>query len=123
MAFNVGALISKLTLDTKGWDVKYKKVIGQVDTLDRKIARNAEKFKKAGKRITIAGAAVTGAFGLMFAKANQFNKEMANVATLIPRQTKRVKELKVGVQELAVTYAKSTSDISGGLYAGMTLKR
>ena len=46
----------------------------------------------------------------------KFNKLMANVATLIPKNQPRVLELKEGVQEMAMEIGKSTEDLSSGLY-------
>ena len=55
------------------------------------------------------GAAATAAFmGL--------ESGMANVATLIPQNEARIQELTGTVQDLSVEVAKSTDDISGGLY-------
>lgn len=48
--------------------------------------------------------------------ATDFNKDMANIATLIPNSTDRVKELKSGIQGLAIATGKATGDISGGMY-------
>lgn len=48
--------------------------------------------------------------------ATDFNKEMANIATLIPRSTERVNELKGFIQKMATETGKSTSDIAGGMY-------
>jgi TP901 family phage tail tape measure protein len=44
------------------------------------------------------------------------NKSMANVATLIPGNITRVKELKGAVQEMAVEFALSTESMSAGLF-------
>lgn len=46
----------------------------------------------------------------------KFNKLMANVATLIPKNQSRILELKEGVQEMAMDIGKSTEDLTGGLY-------
>lgn len=46
----------------------------------------------------------------------QFNKGMANVATLIPGNIKRVEELKEGVKKLSVETGKPLSDLTDGLY-------
>lgn len=45
-----------------------------------------------------------------------FNASMANIATLIPKNAKRVDELKSGIQDLAVDTGKATSDIADGTY-------
>lgn len=48
--------------------------------------------------------------------ATDLNASMANVATLIPNNTRRILELKNEVQGMAQEFGKGTTDISGGLY-------
>ena len=114
--FSVGAIVSKLKLDKEGWDASVKAVQEDQKKMTAFAKKHGDAMKKAGKAMTIAGAAIVGSFGLMVKSAVSFNKEMANVATLIPGQTERIKELKKNVQDLAIKYGKSTTDISGGLY-------
>lgn len=45
-----------------------------------------------------------------------FDSAMANVATLIPGNIERVRELKAAVQEMAVDVGKRTGDLAEGLY-------
>jgi TP901 family phage tail tape measure protein len=45
-----------------------------------------------------------------------FNAAMANVATIIPNNIKRIEELKNAVQDMAVATGKSTDDLADGLY-------
>ena len=64
-----------------------------------------------------AGAA--GAFravGQFTGAARQMNKEMANVATLIPGNRERVDSLKGSVQELAIKLGTGTGNLTDGLY-------
>ena len=70
----------------------------------------------AGKVMTIAGAAITAAFGLTVKAAIGFNKEVANIATLIPGSTKRVDELKSAIRDMAVKVGKDTTDLAEGAY-------
>ena len=119
MAFMVGSIISKLQLDKKSWDASIKSVKKGETALGGFAKRNSESFRKMGMAMTIAGGAITGAFGLMVKSAIKFNKEMANVSTLIPNQGKRVQELKKDVQDLSIQYGKSTDDIAGGLYQAL----
>lgn len=51
-----------------------------------------------------------------FKMSNDFNAAMANVASLIPGNILRVRELKKEVQLLAIETGKSTEDLAGGLY-------
>lgn len=88
------------------------------------ITADDSKFKSAlsglGK-VAVAGLAAltTALVGIGVASLNaaiNFNKGMANVASLIPGSTARVNELKGTVQEMAVQFGKSTDDLSEGLY-------
>ncbi len=116
MAFNVGSIVAKLELDKKDWEKSVKGVEKDSKSLNGFILRNDKAIKKIGKSMTIAGGVIVGAFGLMVKSAVGFNKEIANVATLIPGQSERIKELKGNVQDLAIEYGKSTTDITNGLY-------
>ncbi|GAH53355.1 unnamed protein product, partial [marine sediment metagenome] len=59
---------------------------------------------------------ITAALGLTVKSAMSFNKEMANIATLIPGATERVIELKGEIRSMAVEVGKSTADLAGGAY-------
>jgi TP901 family phage tail tape measure protein len=48
--------------------------------------------------------------------STDFNKGMANVASLIPGNIKRVEELKGTLQDMADEFGKGTDDLSQGLY-------
>lgn len=99
----------KIGADPAGLEAGFKKA-------NSYIAAHEKQFKKVGKGVTIAGAAIVGTFGLMVNAAIGFNKEMAAISTLIPGQGKRLQELKKVVQDLAMTYGTSTTDIAQGLY-------
>lgn len=80
------------------------------------IVEHKKQFKKAGRAIAIAGGVIVGTMGLLVKSAVGLNREMANVATLIPGQTARIQELKKNVQTMSMAYGKATTDITGGLY-------
>jgi TP901 family phage tail tape measure protein len=63
--------------------------------------------------LAIAMAAIGGA---ALKSSIDFNKGMANVASLIPGNIERVKELKSTVQDMAVQFGKDTTDLTDGLY-------
>jgi len=105
----VKSLLVKIGADTKELEAK----LGKANTY---VQKHADQFKKAGRVATIAGAAIIGVLGFMGKAAIGFNKEMAAVSTLIPGQTERLSELKTMVQDLAMVYDKSTTDIAQGLY-------
>lgn len=90
----------------------------------------AQQMQQVGAKMTAVGqtassvgramlplSAAVAAVGIGAVKmATDFNAGMANVATLIPGNTKRVLELKKAVQDMAVATGKSTSDLTAGLY-------
>ncbi len=100
------------------------------DTLTPALTRASAKLTTTGKRLNELGqqtsaagramlplSAAVGALGLgAVTMARDFNAGMANVATLIPGNTQRVKELKGSVQDMAVAVGKSTTDLTDGLY-------
>ena len=91
--------------------------IQNVEKGAKKLEEFGKRAEKVGKSLTkyvtlplmAVGAAATNA-------ALKMNKGMADVATLIPGNIKRVEELKKGVQDLAITWGKSTDDMTRGLY-------
>ena len=93
---------------------KFSNVMGKAE---KNLGRFSSKAKTVGRDMT---AAFTVPLGLAAVGANKlsmdFNKAMANVGTLIPGNQKRLKELKAGVQSLAIETGKSTDDISAGLF-------
>lgn len=69
------------------------------------------KSMTAGITLPLAGLGVAA-----FKASTDLNASMANVATLIPDNIKRINELKTNVQDMSVQFGKSSSDISDGLY-------
>jgi TP901 family phage tail tape measure protein len=72
---------------------------------------------RGGKALTVGLTAPLVAAGTAaFAMSREFSKGLANIATLIPGSTERVKELGRGIQDLAILTGKSTDDLSDGMY-------
>tara|TARA_Y100000310_G_scaffold336428_1_gene420949 strand:- start:42 stop:2648 length:2607 start_codon:yes stop_codon:yes gene_type:complete len=65
------------------------------------------------KGLTLPIVALGGAAVVASAK---FGKGMANIATLIPGNTARVRELGEGIKELGPVVGKSTADLTDGMY-------
>lgn len=86
------------------------------DRMQQKFKALAPTFRKVGMGMTVAGGAITAALGLAVKSSIDFNKEMANIATLIPGATKRVIELKGAIRTMAVTVGKDTADLAQGAY-------
>jgi len=80
----------------------------------RKVGGNMQRM--GGQMFTGLTLPIAGAAAAAFKFAVDFNKAMANVATLIPGNTARVLELKSAVQDMAQELGQSTSDLTGGLY-------
>lgn len=75
------------------------------------------KMKNVGENMTTYITAPIIGAGVAAEKFSMdFNKAMGNVASLIPGNTERVKELKKSVQDLAVDMGTTTGDVAGGLY-------
>lgn len=116
MAFSVGAIAGTVTLDNTKWNAAIIKVKKDQKSLANLTIKNAKKIEKLGKSMSIAGGAIVAGFGLAVKSAINFNKQMAKIATLIPKNRDRVLELKEGMQELGVEVGKSTDDLAEGAY-------
>lgn len=82
--------------------------------LNRQIGSNLNSFgNKVNTRVTLPLLAAGGA-SVKFAM--DFNKSMANVGTLIPRQSEKLQQYKNEVLDLSVKYGKSAEIVSSGLY-------
>lgn len=73
-------------------------------------------WRKAVLGFTVIFGAATLAVLKFVGASRELNKEMANVATLIPGAVSRVVELKREVQLLAIDTGKSTTDLAQGLF-------
>jgi len=104
----------------EGDDSSWKRAATDTDRSMDAIAKKAEglgsKFSAAGKAILPMSAALSVAGGVAVRFATDFNRGMANVATLIPGNIARVNELKGTVQQMAIATGKSTDDLTDGLY-------
>ena len=87
-----------------------------VNKMQAKFQTLAPTMKKVGMGMAVAGGVITAALGLTVKSAMSFNKEMANIATLIPGATERVIELKDEIRTMAVEVGKSTGDLAQGGY-------
>jgi TP901 family phage tail tape measure protein len=101
MAVSLGDLILTLSLD---------------DKLSKKLGETSSKLKDFGKGLLPLSAAIGGVGVAGFKMANDLNRAMANVATLMPNSTARIYELKDAVTETAHATGKGSVDIAEGLY-------
>jgi TP901 family phage tail tape measure protein len=82
-----------------------------------KWTKTGAKMQGAGVKMTLGiTAPLVAAGGAAIKFATDMNAGMANVATLIPGNSERIKELKGNVQELAIETGKSTKDLADGLF-------
>lgn len=94
------------------------KVFGQeFDRIERQSSKTAAALMKTGATVT-AGLTlpIIGMGAASIKAATDFNEGMANVATLIPGNAKRIDDLKDAVQGMAIATGQSTKDLTGGLY-------
>ncbi len=96
---------------------KWTKLGDKLDEIGDKIGKVGDKMQEVGKGLTkkvtvpIAGVATAAT------KMNRdLRKGLGNIATLIPGQGERLRELKKDIQDISITVAKSTDDISDGVY-------
>jgi TP901 family phage tail tape measure protein len=93
-------------------------------TLEQDFRRAGRDMQKFGRELQSVGADLTRTVTLpilgigvaALKMSTDFNRGMANVATLIPGNTERVNELKRAVQDAAVATGTSTAIMTDGLY-------
>jgi len=101
-----------------------KVIISGVDRLSSTLGMSMKKINKMGKSVDRVGKKMTTTVTLPLLLAGaaagklstDFNASMANVASLIPRSSDRVLELKKNVQDLSIVTGKATGDLADGLY-------
>lgn len=83
-----------------------------------KVIKNAgQGLQKFGKMMTLGITLPVAGAGIASVKMSiDFNAAMAKIATLIPGNVERVKELKTGIQDLAIESGKSTADLADGMF-------
>lgn len=94
------------------------KIGADTSNLNKGITSATSSINMVGKAAGVAGAAIVAAFAVQSVKAAvEFEKEMANVATLLDGDvTPRIDEMKKEIQDLAMSTGKATSDLTDGLY-------
>jgi len=107
------AKMTKFKSELKSAETLTGKSVGRMQA---KFQALAPTFRKVGIGMAVAGGAITAALGLAIKSSITFNKEMANIATLIPGATKRILELKGAIRTMAVTVGKDTADLAQGAY-------
>lgn len=101
MAFNVGAIVSKLTLDKSGWNQAVKGVGADQQKMQGMSEQTAMKFKKMGMAMTVAGGAIIGALGGM-------TKKFVDAGDEIDKTSRRT-----GIAAEALSELKYAAELSG----------
>lgn len=110
---NIGILEAVLRARDANFRSTLRRARGDLASLKTSVGNVARTVTRG---LGLATAAVTGAGIAAIKMATDFNRSMANVATLIPGNLDRIRELKGEVQSLAIETGKSTADLSEGLY-------
>ena len=76
MAFEVGAIVSKLELKKDQWNQSIKKVKEDQKSLSGLVLRNSQSFAKMGRAMTVAGGIIVGSIGLMVKAYANFDQAM-----------------------------------------------
>lgn len=87
------------------------------NNMTKRIKTIGRVVSSVGKKMTIGLTAPTIGLGIASLKMSRdMNKAMANVGTLIPGQTERLKKFKGEVMDLAIETGVAATTIAGGLY-------
>jgi len=105
MAFKVGAIVSKLTLDKSGWTQAVKSVEKDQERMQRMTDKTAAKFKKVGMVMTVAGGAIVAGMASMVNKASEAEETFAKFGTIF-KDVMETAEQKA--RDLADSYGLST---------------
>jgi len=117
-------VLDKASAPLRNISSKFHQLTRPVDAVNTRMKALGESVKKVGTQMSSLGRSMSlkmtlpiTAFGALSLKASMdFNEGMANVATLIPGNIKRVEELKKAVQDMAIRTGKSTDIMAEGLY-------
>ena len=101
MAFDAGALVSKLKLDTTGFNQSATAAQTKAGGLGKSMGSAGASFKKAGMAMTAAGGAILASLGLMMKKTAAAGDEIHKMS------------LRTGISAIALSELKHAAEISG----------
>ena len=117
MAVNVGTIVATLRLQSQQFITGMKQAAKTAEKAGERLGDVSKRATGVGKSLSVGVTLPLVGASLAAIKFSQdMNAGMANVASLIPGSTERVKELKTTVQDLAVATGISTTDMADGLY-------
>lgn len=122
MAFDAGALVAKLKLDTRGFQTGVQQATKQTKGMEKQ-ALSLSKVLGTTLAVGALGALAVG-FKKTVTAAGKFEKSMANVSTLVDTAVVDIGKLSDAVLDMTTEVLKSADDLSAGLYqvfsAGVT---
>lgn len=114
---SLGRLSVFLDVDLRRFSAGIATAKGQLKGMSQSIKRNSAQWKAAGRKMMLAGAAMTAATGLMVKAAIDFEDQMARVNTMLTDSTEHyLPEFTEGIKKLAVDFGQSTKALTDGLY-------
>ena len=110
------AQVGSLRIRLEASDAQFQRDLGRARGSLRRFQNQARDWRGTGAAFAGISAALGGIAAGAVRASTALNKGMANVATLIPQNTTRVRELKRSVRELSVAHGKDAQDLASGLY-------
>ena len=106
MAFEVGAIVSKLELRKDQWNQSIKKVKEDQKSLSGLVLRNSQSFAKMGRAMTVAGGVIVGGVGLMVKAFAGFDQAMTESLAIMGDVSD---ETRKQMSEIAKTISEETT--------------
>ena len=113
---NLGAVYATMEMRMKDWNKSTAAAKKDLTGMRSFALRNETAITKMSRSFAIAGTVIAAAIGFAAKKSIEFNKEIANIATLMPTATTEILELKKNIQGLGIQYGKDTIDLAKGAY-------
>ena len=98
--------------------VPLETALGKARTVTKKTTEQMRaQMKTLGTGMVIAGAAITAAFAMTVKSAISFQKELAQVSTMLDESAMKIMpQYKKGLLDMSVAFGESTDTLSRGLY-------
>jgi TP901 family phage tail tape measure protein len=116
MPLDAGSIVGTLLLKGQQYFSGMTKATALTNNFKKNASSTGATVDKMGASMKRAMLGIGVALVGSAAASIKFNKEMSNIATLMPESTGKVVELKDRIQDLSIATGKSTSDISSGAY-------
>jgi TP901 family phage tail tape measure protein len=110
MAISIGSIFASVGLKTTNFKKGMRSVKRSLSQFSRNMSNLGSSINK-NFTLPLIGAGVAA---IKF--STDLNKAMGDVATLIPKQGERVRELKSEIQQLAIDSGKSTGELATSMY-------